>query len=98
MDVSDILFILTSLVPVLVRRDVTRKLLVVASRCVINIPSPSLSLSLSCSPFCLVTTIRYIPTLVNRLARGFNNQHITTHNNKHSFTIGQSSEFHQKNT
>ena len=39
MDVSDILFILTSLVPVLVRRDVTRKLLVVASRCVINILS-----------------------------------------------------------
>ena len=47
MDVSDILFILTSLVPVLVRRDVTRKLLVVlvvASRCVINILSLSLSL------------------------------------------------------
>ena len=58
MDVSDILFILTSLVPVLVRRDVTRKLLVVlvvASRCVINILS--LSLSLSC---CLVTTMSYI--------------------------------------
>ena len=32
---------------VLVRRDVTRKLLVVASRCVINILSLSLSLSLS---------------------------------------------------
>ena len=69
MDVSDILFILTSLVPALVRRDVTRKLLVVlvvASRCVINILSLSLSLSL------LLSGNHYeLHTLVNRAHHSF---------------------------
>ena len=71
MDVSDILFILTSLVPVLVRRDVTRKLLVVlvvASRCVINILSLSLSLTLSL----LLSGNHYeLHTLVNRAHHSF---------------------------
>ena len=70
MDVSDILFILTSLVPVLVRRDVTRKLLVVlvvASRCVINI----LSLSLSLSSLLLSGNHYELHTLVNRAHHSF---------------------------